>query len=124
MVKLVFDKNTTVLLQSKNAELSKYLKEISMSIKLKKFDLETKQGKLFKALVLDGQTLSEAQIEHRFGIKNATATISVIRQRGYAIYANQRTAGNGVQVTEYVHGEASRKLIAAGYKAIAMGLAD
>jgi Holliday junction resolvasome RuvABC endonuclease subunit len=122
MVKLVFDKNTTVLLQSKNAELSKYLKEISMSIKLKKFDLETKQGKLFKALVMDRETLSEAQIEKRFGIKNATATISVIRQRGYAIYANQRTAGNGVQVTEYRHGEASRKMVALAYKAMAMGL--
>jgi Holliday junction resolvasome RuvABC endonuclease subunit len=99
-----------------------HLKEISMSIKLKKFDLSTKQGKLFQALVLNKETLTEAQIEKRFGIKNATATISVIRQRGYAIYAKQRTAGNGVEVTEYHHGEASRKMVAAAYKAMAMGL--
>lgn len=91
-------------------------------ITLKKFNLDTKQGKLFKALVLDREVLSEAQIAHRFGIKNPTATISVIRNRGYAIYANQRKAGNGVHVTEYKHGEASRKMVATAYRAMAMGL--
>lgn len=92
------------------------------TIKLKRFDLETKQGKLFKALVLDKETLSAAQISKRFGIKNPTATISDIRHRGYAIYGNQRKAGNGVMVTEYRHGEASRKMVAAAYKAMALGL--
>ena len=92
------------------------------TIKLKRFDLETKQGKLFKALVLDKETLSEAQIAKRFNIANPTATISTIRQRGYAIYANTRKAGNGVMVTEYRHGEASRKMVAAAYKAMAFGL--
>lgn len=91
-------------------------------MKLKKFDLTTKQGKLFKALVMDKETLSEAQIEKRFSIKNPTATISTIRQRGFAIYANTRKAGNGVMVTEYQYGEASRKMVAAAYKAMALGL--
>jgi Holliday junction resolvasome RuvABC endonuclease subunit len=90
--------------------------------KLKRFDLETKQGKLFKALVLDKETLTEAQIAKRFGIKNPTATISVIRSRGYAVYANQRRAGNNVDVTEYRHGEASRKITALGYKALSLGI--
>ena len=89
---------------------------------IRNFDLTTKQGKLFKALVLDRETLTPAQITKRFGIKNPTATISDIRQRGYAVYANQRTAGNGVTVTEYRHGEASRKMVALAYKAQAMGL--
>lgn len=93
-----------------------------MTINLKRFNLETKQGKLFKALVLDKETLSPAQISKRFGIKNPTATISDIRQRGYAIYGNQRKAGNGVQVTEYRYGEASRKMVAVAYKAMALGL--
>jgi Holliday junction resolvasome RuvABC endonuclease subunit len=93
-----------------------------MKITLKKFDLETKQGKLFKALVLDKETLSEAQIAKRFGIANPTATISVIRNRGYAIYANTRKAANGVNVTEYQHGEASRKMVATAYRAMSMGL--
>jgi Holliday junction resolvasome RuvABC endonuclease subunit len=90
--------------------------------KLKRFDLETKQGKLFKALVLDKETLTEAQIAKRFGIKNPTATISVIRQRGYAVYSKSRLAGNNVEVTEYRHGEASRKLTALGYKAQSLGI--
>lgn len=88
---------------------------------IRAFDLGTKQGKLFKALVLNGETLTPAQIEKRFGIKNPTATISDIRQRGYAIYANSRKAGNGVKVTEYQHGEASRKMVALAYKAMAAG---
>jgi Holliday junction resolvasome RuvABC endonuclease subunit len=93
-----------------------------MTVNLKSFDLGTKQGKLFKALVLDRETLSEATITKRFGIKNPTATISVIRSRGFAIYANNRKAGNGVELTEYRHGEASRKMVAAAYKAMSLGL--
>jgi hypothetical protein len=89
---------------------------------IRKFDLKTKQGKLFKALVIDRETLTESQIAKRFGIKNPTATISVIRQRGYAVYANQRTAGNHVQVTEYRYGEASRKMVALAYKAQSLGI--
>jgi predicted ArsR family transcriptional regulator len=92
------------------------------TINLKRFDLKTKQGRLFKALVLEKQTMSAAEISKRFGIKNPTATISDIRARGYAIYGNQRKAGNGVVVTEYRHGEASRKMVAAAYKAMALGL--
>jgi hypothetical protein len=86
------------------------------------FDLKTKQGKLFKALVLEGETLSAAQISKRFSIKNPRATVSEIRYAGFPIYANKRTAGNGVTVTEYRHGKASRRLIAAGYKALSQGL--
>lgn len=85
------------------------------------FDLKTKQGKLFNALVLNGETLSAAQISKRFAIKNPTATISDIRHAGFAIYANKRVAGNGVQVTEYKHGKPSRRIVAAGYKALAAG---
>lgn len=97
---------------------------MSYKLNLKKFDLDTKQGKLFKALVLDRETLTPAQISKRFGIKNPTATISDIRQRGYAIYGNQRKAGNGVTVTEYRHGEASRKMVALAYRAMAAGLVE
>lgn len=90
--------------------------------KLKRFDLETKQGKLFKALVLDREVLTPAQMTKRFGIKNPSATVSDIRQRGYAIYANSRKAGNGVQVTEYKYGEASRKMVALAYRAQSLGI--
>lgn len=89
---------------------------------IRKFDLKTKQGKLFKALVLDREVLTPAEMTKRFGIKNPTATVSDIRARGYAIYANSRKAGNGVQVTEYKHGEASRKMVALAYKAQKLGI--
>jgi hypothetical protein len=89
---------------------------------IRNFDLKTKQGKLFKALVLDRQKLTPAQISKRFGIKNPTATISDIRRRGYAIYANSRKSSNGVQVTEYRHGNASRKMVALAYAAMAAGI--
>lgn len=88
------------------------------------FDLKTKQGKLFKALVLDGEALTASQIQKRFSIKNPRATVSEIRYAGYPIYANTRKAGNGIRVTEYKHGKASRKIVSAGYKAIAMGIVE
>ena len=94
----------------------------NITVKFKKFDPKTKQGKLFNALVRERETLTPAQITHRFGIKNPTATISEIRHAGFAIYGNQRTAGNGVKVTEYRYGEASRKMVQIAYKALAQGL--
>ena len=86
------------------------------------FNLETKTGKAFKTLVLEGETLTASQAKKRFGIGNLSAEVSRIRQAGFAIYANNRKAGNGVHVTEYRHGKPSRKLVAAGYKALSMGL--
>ena len=81
----------------------------------------TKTFKLFTALQA-GESVSPSQAAKRFGIKNISAEVSRIRQAGFAVYANSRKAGNGVQVTEYVIGKPSRKLVAAGYKAMAMGL--
>ena len=69
-----------------------------------------------------GEAVTASQATKRFGIKNISAEVSRIRQSGYAVYANRRTAGNGVNVTEYVIGKPSRKLVAAGYKAMALGL--
>jgi hypothetical protein len=56
------------------------------------------------------------------GIKNLSAEVSRIRSNGFAIYTNSRKAGNGVEVTEYVLGKPSRKLVALGYKAQALGI--
>jgi hypothetical protein len=82
----------------------------------------TKTHKLFTALK-SGETITPAVAQKRFGIKNVSAEVSRIRQAGYAVYANSRKAGNGVQVTEYVLSQPSRRLIAAGYRAIQLGLA-
>ena len=86
-----------------------------------RFNPETKTFKLFNAL-RNGDAISASQAEKRFGIKNISAEVSRVRQAGFAVYANSRKAGNGVQVTEYRIGTPSRKIVAAGYKALAMGL--
>jgi hypothetical protein len=86
-----------------------------------RFNEETKTYKLFNALH-SGDVVTPSQAEKRFGIKNISAEVSRIRQAGFAVYANKRVAGNGVKVTEYVLGKPSRKIVAAGYKALAMGL--
>ena len=81
---------------------------------------ETKTFRVFSAL-RSGEALTASKAK-KMGIGNLAAEVSRIRQAGHAVYTNSRLAGNGVQVTEYVLGKPSRKLVAAGYKAIAMGL--
>lgn len=81
----------------------------------------TKTHKLFSAMK-SGERITASQAEKRFGIKNMSAEVSRIRQAGFAVYANTRKAGNNVQVTEYEIGQPSRKIVAAGYRAMAMGL--
>jgi len=86
-----------------------------------RFNPETKTYKLFTAMI-NGEAVSASQAEKRFGIKNISAEVSRVRQAGFAVYCNTRKAGNGVQVSEYRIGKPSRKLVAAGYKAMALGL--
>ena len=88
---------------------------------MKFFNPETKTYKIFNALY-NGDTLTASQAEKRFGVKNISTEVSRIRSSGYAVYANSRKAGNGVQVTEYVMGKPSREIVALGYKAKAMGI--
>ena len=89
---------------------------------MKMISKETKTFKLFTAMY-NGEKVTPAEAAKRFGIKNMSAEVSRIRQNGYAVYAKSRVAGNGVKVTEYEIGAPSRKLVAAGYKALALGLA-
>ena len=82
---------------------------------------DTKTFKVFNALY-QGQKLTAAEAAKRFGVKNLAAEASRIRQHGYAVYSNTRTAGNGVTVTEYEMGRPSREIVALGYKAKAAGM--
>jgi hypothetical protein len=84
---------------------------------------ETKTYKVFQALQ-SGEAITPSQAAKRFGVKNLSAEVSRIRQHGFAVYSNSRTAGNGVTVTEYQLGRPSRKLVAAGYLAMRLGLVD
>jgi len=85
------------------------------------FSTKTKTHKLLTALQA-GEVMTASQIAKRFSIGNPSAEVSRIRNAGFVVYANKRTAGNGVVVTEYRTGKASRALIAAGYRALAKGL--
>jgi hypothetical protein len=88
---------------------------------MKTISKDSKTFKIFTALQ-NGDKLTAAQAEKRFGVKNLAAEASRIRQHGYAVYANSRKAGNGVTVTEYELGRPSREIVALGYLARNMGL--
>lgn len=81
----------------------------------------TKQARVTEAL-LNGEQLTAKQIAARFGVGNPTATISDIRFSGIPVYASTRKNSKGVSVTKYRTGKASRKVVAAGYRALAAGL--
>ena len=86
------------------------------------FSTETKTGKLLTALQ-NGEALTEGQIRVRFGLKNPRATVSDIRYSGFAVYANQHKDTKGRVTTKYRIGRPSRAIVAAGYRAMAMGIA-
>ena len=88
---------------------------------MKHINPETKTYKVLRALQT-GAAITPSEASKRFGVKNLSAEVSRIRQHGFAVYSNSRKAGNGVMVTEYQLGKPSRKIVAAGYKALAMGL--
>lgn len=85
------------------------------------FSTESKTGKLLAALQ-NGEALTEGQIRVRFGLKNPRATVSDIRYAGFAVYANQHKDTKGRVTTKYRLGKPSRAIVAAGYRALAMGL--
>ena len=87
---------------------------------MKFINTETKTFKVFSALQ-SGKALTASQAS-KLGVKNLSAEVSRIRSHGFCVYTNSRKAGNGVQVTEYVLGKPSRRIVALGYKAMALGL--
>jgi hypothetical protein len=93
---------------------AKFLKENKMTL--------TKQARLIQAFE-QGAELTAKQITQRFGFANPTATVSDLRLRGgLAIYANKRTNKLGGTYTKYRLGTPSREIVAAGYRAMSMGL--
>ena len=82
----------------------------------------TKQDRLVEALK-KGEQLTAAQIKTRFGIANPTATVSSLRLNGgFAIYANEHKDTKGRVSTKYRLGNPSRAVVAAGYRALALGI--
>lgn len=81
-------------------------------------------ARVFKALVVDGEELTAKQITARYGVANPHNTVYTLRMEGYPIYLNQHKDSKGRVTNKYRFGTPSRKVIAAGYKAIAMGLVE
>lgn len=88
---------------------------------MKYISKKTKTFKLFDAMY-NGEKITAAEALKRFGIKNISAEATRIRNNGYAVYSTKRKAGNGVVVTEYELGKASREIVALGYKAKRLGI--
>lgn len=84
----------------------------------------TKLDKVFEALVLNGEELTAKQITSRYGIANPHDAVYQLRMNGYSIYLNERTDSRGRVTNKYRFGTPSRKVIAAGYKALAAGLVE
>ena len=84
----------------------------------------TKQEALLEGLRANDRGLTAAQITARYDIRNPSATVSDLRMLGFAIYANQHTDSKGITRTFYRLGTPSRRVVAAGYRAIAAGLVD
>ena len=79
---------------------------------------DSKQARVLAALESVEKGLTAKQIEARFG-GNATATVSDLRFKGFHIYANKHTDSKGRTKTFFRLGTPSRKVLAAGYRALA-----
>ena len=82
----------------------------------------SKVNKVFEALVLNGEELTAKQLAARYDIGNPHDAVYQLRMEGYPIYCNKRKDSKGRVTHKYRFGTPSRKVIAAGYKALAAGL--
>ena len=70
-----------------------------------------------------GKEFTADQIARKFGLKNPTATISSLRlNHGVCVYADEHFDTHNRRTVKYAIGKPSRKLISAGYRAMALGL--
>ena len=82
----------------------------------------TKAAKVIAALE-SGTELTAKQISARYSVKNVRALISSLRMQGYPVYLNKRVSSfDGETYSKYRLGTASRSVVAAGNRALAMGV--
>ena len=82
----------------------------------------TKKAAVLETLKNHESGVTAAQLESWLDIGNVRATVSDLRFDGYAIYANRKTDTKGRTKTFYRLGRPSRAIVAAGYRAMALGL--
>ena len=82
----------------------------------------TQKDKLRKAF-FNGAELTSKQIRAQFKIASPTKVVSNLRlEDGLPIYANKHVDTKGRETTKFRLGTPGRAVIAAGYRALAMGL--
>lgn len=69
-----------------------------------------------------GESLTAKQIAARFKVASPRKIVSNIRYEGYAVYLNKHTDTKGRITHKYRIGKPSREIVAAGYRALAMGV--
>ena len=81
--------------------------------------------KVISALQATDQGLTDNEMKNRFGVTNARALVTNLRQNGFAIYLNKtpnyvdRNGNERKGVSRYRLGTPSRAIIAAGFKHLA-----
>ena len=70
----------------------------------------------------NGEELTAKQIASRFSVANPHDVVYQLRNQGYCIYLNEKRNSKGDVKGKYRIGTPSRALIAAGYKAMSVGL--
>jgi predicted ArsR family transcriptional regulator len=81
----------------------------------------TKTAKVLTALE-SGQELTAKQMASQFGIGSPGRVVHSLRMAGNAIYLNTRTDTKGRKTKKYRLGTPSKRVVAAGYRAISEGL--
>ena len=69
-----------------------------------------------------GESLTAKQIAARFKVASPRKIVSNIRYEGFAVYLNKHTDTKGRVTHKYRIGKPSREIVAAGYRALAMGV--
>jgi predicted transcriptional regulator len=80
----------------------------------------TQESRVLSAL-MDGRRLTAKQIAAQFSVGNPAAVIQNLRFKGYSIYLNTHKDSKGRVTQKYTLSTPSRKVIAAGYRALAAG---
>jgi len=78
----------------------------------------TKTDRVLQAL-MGGEELTAKQIKARFSVGNPAEVVRQLRFKGFAVYSNPKRNSKGETKNFYRLGTPSRKVVAAGYRALA-----
>jgi len=79
---------------------------------------------LLLAALQKGEELTVAQIRHRFGAGNPHEVVRSLREKGFAIYLNERKNSKGELVSKYRLGKPSRAMVQAAYATLGGAVFD